>query len=332
MPVKEPRFWYRPPGLIARALAPLGALYTLGGELRRRRAHPAELTVPLICIGNLVAGGSGKTPIALDIASRLQAAGHAVALLSRGHGGKLTGPVRVDPAVHTAVEVGDEPLLHARMAPAWIARDRAAGAQAAIAAGARVIVMDDGFQNPHVRPDLAIVAVDGRRGFGNGRVIPAGPLREPIDAGLKRADAAVLIGADPTEAAARLRRSIHGPVLRAEFIAEAAIADLAGRRVVAFAGIAQPDAFFALLAEAGVDVAAKRAFPDHHLFTVDNLAELRNLTVQYDAILVTTHKDHVRLPAPLQPHVLPIGRKLVWADVAALEQVLADYVGQPRRR
>ncbi|MCA8906867.1 MAG: tetraacyldisaccharide 4'-kinase [Rhodospirillaceae bacterium] len=330
--MKEPRFWYRPPGLLSRALAPLGALYTLGGEVRRRRAHAAELAAPLICIGNLVAGGSGKTPIALDIAARLQAAGHAVALLSRGHGGRLVGPLQVDPAVHSAAEVGDEPLLHARVAPAWIARDRAAGAQAAIAAGARVIVMDDGYQNPHVRPDLAILAVDGRRGFGNGQVIPAGPLREPVEAGLKRADAAVVIGADPTEAAVRLRRSVNGPVLRAEFVPAAAIADLVGRRVVAFAGIAQPDAFFALLADAGVELAATRAFADHHLFTVDDLAELRNLSVQHDAILATTHKDHVRLPPPLQPHVMPVGRTLAWADPAALEQLLVDFVGHPRRR
>ncbi len=174
--MRAPEFW-QSDGALARLLAPLGAAYGLAGRLRRARARPAACGVPVVCIGNLVAGGAGKTPVALAVAGRLQDQGRAVQLLTRGYGGRARGPLRVEPGRQGAAEVGDEALLLAARAPTWVARDRAAGAAAAVAAGAEVLVMDDGFQNPALAKDLSLLVVDGASGFGNGRVMPAGPAR-----------------------------------------------------------------------------------------------------------------------------------------------------------
>ncbi|MEQ8698387.1 MAG: tetraacyldisaccharide 4'-kinase, partial [Bauldia litoralis] len=201
--MRTPDFWSGR-GPTSALLLPAGAVYAWATRRRVARAPEYEPPVPVVCIGNLSAGGSGKTPVAMSVAAILRNKGLAAHLLTRGYGGRLSGPVRVDPALHSARDVGDEPLLLARAAPTWVARDRAAGARAAVAAGAEAVVMDDGHQNPALRKDLSLVVIDGGFGFGNRRVVPAGPLREPIAAGLARADAVVMIGEDETEAGARL--------------------------------------------------------------------------------------------------------------------------------
>ena len=241
------------------------------GRSRRARLarRGARAAVPVVCIGNLTVGGAGKTPLALALARLLAAAGDAPILLSRGYRGRLAGPLRVDPARHRAADVGDEPLLLARVAPTFVARDRVAGAQAAVAAGASVIVMDDGFQNPSLHKDFSVLVVDGRRGIGNGRVVPAGPLRAPLIAQLARADALVVVG--PSHAAAgvaAVARERGVPVFDASLAPDAAaVAALAGARVLAFAGIGDPQKLFATLAGAGIAVAATSSFPDHHRYT-----------------------------------------------------------------
>ncbi|MGO4127763.1 tetraacyldisaccharide 4'-kinase [Inquilinus sp. YAF38] len=334
--MKTPGFWYRPEATpAARLLAPAGALYDLASRLRRALVKPQRAPVPVICVGNLVAGGAGKTPVALALARRLAEIGIAVHVLSRGHGGSLAGPVRVDR--HSAAEVGDEPLLLARAAPAWISRDRPAGARAAAAAGAQLILMDDGFQNPSLAKDLSFLVVDGTSGFGNGRILPAGPLREHPEHGLARADALVIMG--PDRAGIRVLAARHGPPGRLGLPALGArlvpspedAARLRGRKVLAFAGIGRPEKFFATLAELGAEIAGAVPYPDHHAYTPDEVMRLVETAQERGAVPVTTEKDLVRLPPEARPMVEALRVELVWDDPAAVDAVLEPVVRQVLR-
>jgi tetraacyldisaccharide 4'-kinase len=294
--VQAPSFWWQEPGAAAALLAPVAAVYGAVAAARLRQAGE-RAGVPVLCVGNPTVGGSGKTPTALALARLLIDAGERPWLLSRGYGGQLAGPVRVDPRHHRADDVGDEPLLLARCASTIIARDRVAGARAARAAGAGVIVLDDGFQNPSLAKDLSILVVDARRGIGNGRVFPAGPLRAPLEAQLGRAQAILLIGDGPAAAPIARHAEARGLTLfRGRLVPDAAaVAALAGRRVLAFAGIGAPEKFFASLADAGIDVAIGRGFPDHHRFTASEAAALTAEADRACLSLVTTEKDCVRL-------------------------------------
>lgn len=315
--MRTPGFWYRPPGPGAWALVPLGMLYGLGGRLRRQRAMPQRAGVPVVCVGNLVAGGAGKTPVCLALAEILAAMGHRVHFLTRGHGGREPGPLAVNPARHTAADVGDEALLLAAAAPTWVARDRVAGARAAAAGGATVVVMDDGFQNPHLAHDLGLVVVDGAVGFGNGLLIPAGPLREPVAAGLARAGAVVLVGDDRTGAGA------HAPGLPRLRVDLVPAGDgWRGRRVLAFAGIGRPAKFFDTLGDVGAVVVERVPFPDHHPYTPDTVMALVERAARLNARPATTAKDAVRLPpeARAMVDVLPV--RAVWQDGDAVRRLL----------
>jgi tetraacyldisaccharide 4'-kinase len=295
MAMREPSFWWRKPGLAAALLAPLGALY--GAVAARRMAQRGRhARVPVICIGNLTLGGSGKTPVAIALARVLQAAGERPAFLTRGYGGRLAGPVLVS-AAHTAGEVGDEPLLLARIAPTIVARDRVAGASA-VPAEITVIVMDDGFQNPSLAKDIVAVVLDGARGVGNGKVFPAGPLRAPLAAQFADSPSLVVVG----EAGASARDVLAAAGQRAPLVIKGrlvpdptAVAALAGRATFAFAGIGDPDKFYATLRAAGIAVTEQQSFADHHVFTA---AEAAALIARADArglTLVTTEKDHARM-------------------------------------
>jgi tetraacyldisaccharide 4'-kinase len=294
--MREPAFWWREAGLAAGLLAPFAAVYAAVASARLAQ-RGARAAVPVVCIGNPTLGGAGKTPLALTLTRLLARAGDKPALLSRGYGGRLRGPLQVDPARHRAADVGDEPLLLARDAPTFVSRDRIAGAQAAVAAGAGIIVMDDGFQNPSLQKTFSVLVVDGRRGIGNGRVVPAGPLRAPLTAQLARADALVVVGTSHAAAGvAGAARDRGLPVFYADLAPDAAaVAALAGTRVLAFAGIGDPQKLFATLAAAGIAVAATRSFPDHHCYTP---AEARMLCGQAERealTLVTTEKDLARM-------------------------------------
>jgi tetraacyldisaccharide 4'-kinase len=302
---RSPEFWRRD-GVLPRLLSPLSLLWTATGRARFALARPYRAPVPVVCVGNLGAGGAGKTPVALDLAERLGA--HVV---TRGYGGRLAGPVRV--AAHGYREVGDEAILLARVAPTWVARDRAAGIRAAVAAGARVVVLDDGFQNPSVAKDLALLVLDG---LGNGRVIPAGPLREPPADALRRADAIVLMSGEAPESR---------PVLHARLAPVNAEA-FAGRKAVAFAGIGRPEKFFATLETAGAALLERRAFPDHHPYRESELLPLARAAARADAALVTTAKDAVRLPPSLRDAVRVLEVRIAWADEAALASLLRRLV------
>jgi tetraacyldisaccharide 4'-kinase len=319
--MRPPEFWARPDDLRARLLSPLGAAYGLAGRIRRRLVRPLRAPVRVICVGNLTVGGTGKTPVALALAERLLAMGHRPHFLTRGYGGRSRGPQRVDPARHEAADVGDEALLLAKAAPTWVARDRAAGARTAASAGAGLLVMDDGFQNPTLVQDLSLVVIDGEVGLGNRRLLPAGPLRESVPAGLARASAVVLVGEDRTAVLRLLPPGL--PVLLAELVYPPEAGRLRAGRVVAFAGIGRPEKFFAGLAQVGAQVVATRAFADHHRYRE---AELRALASEAErhggARLVTTEKDHVRLPPAWRERVCVLPVKLRWRDPAALERTL----------
>ncbi|MDP6174648.1 MAG: tetraacyldisaccharide 4'-kinase, partial [Rhodospirillales bacterium] len=294
--MKAPEFWYgEGGGLRSFLLAPAGWVYGAAGRLRFAFSSPWRASVPVICVGNLVTGGAGKTPVALSIGQRLADQGREVHFLTRGHGGALKGPVKAEPGKHTVDEVGDEALLLARLAPTWVAGARPAGARAAIAGGAEVLVMDDGFQNPALFKDLSLIVIDGPAGLGNGRLIPAGPLREGLAVGLGRAQAVVMMGSD--DRGMEDRMAGRGPqLLRASLQADGASERLAGRRVVGFAGIGRPAKFFATLGEIGCQVMECHEFSDHYRYDQRDLDHLAGRAAVLDAVLVTTAKDGVRLP------------------------------------
>ncbi|WP_273690773.1 tetraacyldisaccharide 4'-kinase [Ketogulonicigenium vulgare] len=320
--MRAPGFWQNPParpGWQAYVLAPLGCLYARM-TARRLRQSGMRADVPVICIGNINAGGTGKTPTAMALIALLRARGHQVHVVSRGYGGSLSGPVQVDPARHSAADVGDEPLLLALQAPTWVARDRAAGVQAAQAAGAAVVLLDDGFQNPAVVKDLSIVVVDAAQGFGNQRPIPAGPLREGLAAGLARADLVLTIGAQDL-----FTMALPVPRLQGTLVPMETGMPWAGLRALAFAGIGNPAKFFATLRGLGADVVVEKPLDDHQPLTEALMARLMAEAKAANARLVTTEKDAIRLPEAFRGEVLVLPVRLQIADdtalIAALERL-----------
>lgn len=327
--MRAPRFWSRPPeapGWQARLLAPCAWVWARVTRRRLARGARARVGAPVICVGNLTAGGAGKTPTVAALAQMLAGRGIAAHVVSRGHGGSLAGPLRVEEARHSAAEVGDEPLLLAAFAPTWIGRDRVAAARAAVAAGAQAIVMDDGFQNAGLAQDLALVVVDAGFGFGNGRVIPAGPLREPVAQGLARADLLLTIG--PAEArdafAARWpAKAGAGPQRLAGRLGPLATGmDWVGLRALAFAGIGRPEKFFETLRGMGAEIVALRDFADHAAYSPAILRRLQAEALALGAQLVTTEKDAVRLPPAFRRETLVLPVRLQIEDPAPLEAAL----------
>jgi tetraacyldisaccharide 4'-kinase len=298
--------------LAARLLAPLGALYGASVALKAKFARPFQCGLPVICVGNLTAGGSGKTPIAIAIAERLRARGEKPYFLTRGYGGRERGPA-IALRAHSAEQMGDEALLLARAAPTIVARDRATGAMLAKEKGASVIVMDDGHQNFALRKTLSLVVVDGQSGFGNGFQIPAGPLREPVRQGLDRADAAIVMGDGQPDL-----QDFSGPVLRSHLKVEGEA--FAGKSVFAFAGIGRPEKFVASLEESGAQVMGSCFFDDHHPYTEDDILQLK--AIAGETQLVTTEKDFVRLSVAQREGIRLLKASAMFDDPAALDALL----------
>ena len=302
MPLEEPRWWYEADGprFVTGLLNPLGQLYGWTVERRFQRTVPYRATLPVICIGNFTAGGTGKTPLARFLLDAIAAGGVAPACLTRGYGGSLAGPVWVDPDRHTAREAGDEPLLIAEGARVMLARARADGLAAIERdGGIGAVVMDDGLQNPTVAKDLVVALVDARRGFGNGRIVPAGPLRVRLEFQLGLVDCIVVMGDDPPEGVSPvfedLKKRFHVPVLRGAVEPAGDVAWIGGARILAYAGIANPGRFFRLVESLAPERLVCRAYPDHHAFTEREAGALVAEADAMGASLVTTEKDHARL-------------------------------------
>jgi tetraacyldisaccharide 4'-kinase len=344
--MREPAFWWQggdasAATAAAALLAPAATLF--GAIAAGRMAHAgARAGVPVLCVGNFTLGGAGKTPAAIALARLLMAAGHRPFFLSRGYGGRLAGPVLLgaDPGPHSAREVGDEPLLLARIAPTVVARDRPAGAAMAASSGADLVIMDDGLQNPSLAKDFSIAVVDGRRGIGNGRVFPAGPLRAPLPAQLDRVDSLILVGAATassdraTEAAQKRGLPVFHGELRPD---PAAAASLAGKPVLAFAGIADPDKFFATLEACAIPAAVRARFPDHHRYTGAEIAALVARADRERLVLVTTEKDLARIAGDaaaaallVRARALPV--TLTFAEPDAIARALRETLQRAASR
>lgn len=318
--MKAPAFWTRR-GIPSALLTPVAAAYRAVDYLLRARKPVYRAPVPVICIGNLTVGGTGKTPTVIEIVQHLSAENRTPHVVSRGYGGSEAGPLLVDIVRHKAAEVGDEPLLIASYVPTWIARDRAAGVRAAVAAGAGVVVLDDGFQNPSVAKDISIIVVDASYGFGNGRTLPAGPLREPVAAGMARADAVLLIG-DPPES---WPETLHGkPVFRARIEARKSGMSFDGVRVFAFAGIGRPEKFFDTLRGLGAQIIDSEAFDDHQTYSRTMLDRLLARADAQDLMPVTTEKDAVKLPAFTRGRIWPVPIGLVGEDLIKIKALVDD--------
>ena len=334
--MREPGFWHRPSSFASLLLLPLGALYGAVAA-RRLQREGFDAGIPVLCVGNYHVGGAGKTPMVLALTRMLRDLGETPVVLSRGYGGRLHGPVKVDPDRHAAADIGDEPLMMARTVPVVVARDRISGVALARSQGASVILMDDGFQNPAIAKDASLIVIDGDRGLGNGLVFPAGPLRAPLPPQLARTDALIVVGDGTAAASVAAAIAAQGrPVLSAHLRADdAPVASLRGKRVLAFAGIGDPLRFFRTLRASGIEIVRERAFADHHPYAQ---AEIEALIAEAkpDALtLVTTEKDLARLRsggrlASYAREIVPFAVTLEFDDAAKLRTFVTDRLFKAR--
>jgi tetraacyldisaccharide 4'-kinase len=330
--MREPGFWHGPASLNAHLLKPLAALYGAVAA-RRLRRKGLNAGIPVFCVGNYHVGGAGKTPTVLALATLLRELGETPVVLSRGYGGKLRGPIRVDPGRHAASDVGDEPLMMADVLPVVVSRQRADGVPLARSQGASVILLDDGFQSPAIEKDASLIVIDATRGIGNGQVFPAGPLRAPLRPQLARTDALIVVGAGSAANTIAAEIAAQGkPVLSAHLKPdEAQVAALRGKRVLAFAGIGDPARFFGTLRASGIEVAAERAFADHHPYAEGEIESLIAEAKRGGLTLVTTEKDRVRVKDRSEP-IVPFKVTLEFDDPSPLRKLAADQLFKARER
>ncbi len=319
--MKTPVFWYAPAGFLSTLLSPLGWLYGAAGKLLRSLKKPHRFPIPIISVGNIISGGAGKTPTAIALAHLLQKKGLQVHFVTRGYGGALQGPVNVTP-LHPPKDVGDEPLLLAHHAPTWVAKNRPLGVQKAIEKGAQLVILDDGHQTAALHKDLSFVVINSLQGFGNGCVIPAGPLRESLTGGLKRADALIGIG-----------QGTHPrglPLFEAKTIPQPMSFSL--NRVVAFCGLGFPQKFYTTLKELNVSLVATKSFPDHYVYTEADLLALQTLAKAHQAILITTRKDWVKISPSWQKHLHVLDIDIEFNDPDGLCDFIFERIPNLERR
>ena len=322
--MKAPQFWtYGSRSLAQTALLPFSCLYNSISSKRANKRAQYKARIPVICIGNLIMGGAGKTPTAIAIAQELILQGKKVVFLSRGYGGSEEGPVLVED--HSVQQVGDEPLLLKQTAPVCISKDRVKGAKFCEEQGFDVILMDDGFQNPALHKDCSLLIIDGGYGHGNEKVFPAGPLREDLESGLKRADGIIMIGSDETNCLVRVRALSPDIQTQRALIQADPRPELMGQKVIAFAGIGRPKKFYQTAKEMGCQLCATVDYKDHHHFSEKDLKQLRDLSAQLKAQLITTEKDWVRLPKEMQKEVEFLKISLAWQPGTVLNRIFSVF-------
>lgn len=325
MPLETPAFWYRKDSAATAMLTPLSAIYLAGHRLRQKLARPYRSSLPVLCVGNIVAGGSGKTPAVLALLDVIRNGGMAKdpCILTRGYGGKLKGPTQTDPQIHNFRDVGDEALLLARQAPVLVSADRAAGARAAELQGADLILMDDGFQNPGLVKTCSFLVVDSMSEFGNGCLLPAGPLREPLSEALARANGCILVGDGPVP-----KELADTPVFRAHITAHIKDSCFSGD-FFAFAGLGRPEKFKKTLEDSGVHVTGWKSFADHHPYTEKDMRTLTALAANKNAQLLTTEKDLVRIPETFRDRVRAFPIAMVFEDSEGIRDFLSRHIKEP---
>lgn len=332
MIIKAPEFWYNAKSgrdrFIVAALSPLSRIYDAVVRHRFDMHYPIPLLRPVICVGNLVAGGAGKTPVVQALLPLLFDLGYNPHILSRGYGGEEEGPLQVAPGRDTYEDVGDEALLHAQAAPAWVSRNRAAGAQAAIDTGATAVLMDDGFQNPSLYKNFSLLVFDGASGIGNGKVMPAGPLRESMAFGLSRADAVLILGEDKCGVRKDIEKRSAVPIFTAHLRPAKDNPDVFGKQVFAFAGIGRPEKFRDTLVQAGAVVEGWASFPDHYPYSEEDLGDIIAAAKVKNAPVITTAKDYTRLPSVYKKDVLVFGVEAVFDDAGGLSALIAQKLAQ----
>lgn len=301
--MKAPAFWYKPPCFFSLLLWPLSWLYGRTIKIWSFFQKPYFCEIPIISIGNIVCGGAGKTPTAIAIGNLLQQQGFQVHFVTRGYGGKEKGPLRVDSTFHSADRIGDEALLLAYHSPTWVAKNRVEGVNKALENGAQIIILDDGHQTLSLHKDISFMVIDSVQKFGNEYVLPAGPLREELKEGLKRADGFITIGGElHPDGIIPAKAGISGPpYFNATIIPQPL--SLPSKRVVAFCGLGFPQKFYNSLKNCGFDLVMTESFPDHYLYKRKDLIRLQKLSQQLQGVLVTTRKDWVRIPSSCRKHI-----------------------------
>jgi len=314
--MKTPSFWYQPRGTLSTLLSPLGWAYGKGGKVLRTFKKTESFPIPIISVGNIVAGGSGKTPVALALARLFQEKGITVHFVTRGYGGSIRGPLQVNTADHSPLEVGDEPLLLAEQAPTWVAKERALGVHQALKAGAQLIILDDGHQTTGLQKDVSFVVVDPQQRFGNGCIIPAGPLREDLKEGLSRADALIGMGEG--------NLPISKPLFKAQVIPH--ISQLPQTPVIAFCGLGYPQKFYDTLKRLGVSLITTETFPDHYMYKEEDLIRLNNLAKKHKATLMTTRKDFIKIPLTCQKNIHVLDITIQFEDSEGIYQYILQKI------
>ena len=325
--MKAPHFWSNADSILSRILSPVGNIYDTCSRVRVALSSPEKAPIPAICVGNVVVGGAGKTPCTIALLTRLRAAGINAHAISRGYGGRLNGPISVDLATHRAYDVGDEPLLLAAIAPTWVSRNKATAVRRAAEAGARLVVLDDGLQNPTLEKDLSFLVIDPSNGIGNGRIVPAGPLREPLTRALGRVQAVIVLDGDGTGQDGNWPQIINQlrprlPVIRARLTLEMEAVRLLEQPIIAFAGLGRPEKFFSLLNGIGCDLVGKYAFADHYRYSPDEIMRIVEEAAVKGARPVTTAKDAARLPTEAAGMVDVVHVAVEFEDEAGIDSVL----------
>lgn len=325
MKLTAPHFWFEKKGVIATILHPFAVLYAAFGNYLRSRITPQKMSVPVICIGNVVLGGSGKTPIVQMLAKYLQNQGFSPHVISRGYGGYLKGPVRVDAHLQTIGEVGDEPLMLSSAVPVWVAKDKVAGAKAAIAAGATVLLLDDGLQNPTLHKDISFLVIDAVRGLGNGCVIPAGPLRETLAESLSKTTAVIWVASNNKDGNDETLKilSAQKPVIKATSKTVCDI-DLMNENVLAFCGLGHAQKFYDGVKALGAKIVKTVDFPDHYVWSAYEIRKLLDDAKSLNARCITTAKDAVRIPQSLRDQIIICDVEISIAE----PDVLLNYLGK----